>query len=374
MPIRRSSVRPVILCGGAGTRLWPLSRQAYPKQLLSVVGEESLLQETARRLSGAAFNPMLVVSGEDQGTFVKSQLDAVDVPLEAILLEPEGRNTAAAAMFAASWLTQAGLDELMLLMPSDHVVGDRDSFFAAIEKGISHAKQGAIVTFGVQPTEPNTQYGYIEAAEHAACSDSAFPIARFVEKPDAQTAAEYFASGRFFWNAGIFLAKASTLLAEMGKFLPASVEAIKSAVADGERDGPFFRPDAAAFAAAQNISIDHGIMEKTSLGMVVPVSMSWSDVGSWDAVWKLGDKDENGNVVRGDVVALDTRASLIRNDAGPLITAIGLDGIAVIAVEDVVFVAPLDRASEVKELVERLKAQGRDCVTLRAAERKDRSY
>jgi mannose-1-phosphate guanylyltransferase/mannose-6-phosphate isomerase len=315
----------------------------------------------------------LVVSGEDQGMLVKRQLDAADVAVEAILLEPEGRNTAAAAGLAAAWLMQAGRDEPMLLMPSDHVVGDREAFFAAIEKGIPHAEQGSIVTFGVQPTEPNTQYGYIEVAADELSSAGALPIARFVEKPDAEKAAEYFASGRFFWNSGIFLVKAGTLLAEMREFLPASIAAITSAVESAERDGQFVRPDAAAFGAAQNISIDHGIMEKTALGTVVPVSMSWSDVGSWDAVWKLEEKDEHGNVLRGDVVALDTSASLIRNDGGPLIAAVGLDGFAVIAVQDAVFIAPLDRASNVKELVERLKAQGRDSIRIRSNERNDGS-
>jgi mannose-1-phosphate guanylyltransferase/mannose-1-phosphate guanylyltransferase/mannose-6-phosphate isomerase len=310
------------------------------------------------------------VSGEEQSSLVERQLDAVGARIEAIILEPEGRNTAAAAAVAAAWLIQDASDELMLLVPSDHVVGDLDAFLAAIEKGMPHAEQGAIVTFGVQPTEPNTQYGYIEVAADAPSSDGAVPIARFVEKPDAGKAAEYFHSGRFFWNAGIFLVKASTLLAEMHRYLAASAETITRAVAAAHREGQFVRPDGEAFAAAQDISIDHGIMEKTSLGMVVPVSMRWSDVGSWDAVWKLGEKDERGNVLLGDVVALDTRASLIRNEGGPLIAAIGLDGIAVIAVEDAMLIAPLNRASEVKELVDKLRAEGRQCVTSPPNDRK----
>ena len=363
-------IQPVILCGGAGTRLWPVSRELYPKQLLRLMGEKTLLQQTATRLTGERFAPTIVVSGEDQRLFIRQQLEEVGASVEAILLEPEGRNTAAAASLAAAWLMQEGRDELMLLIPSDHVVGDQDAFLAAVEKGIPHAERGAIVTFGVQPTEPNTQYGYIEVAAYAAFPDGALPVAQFVEKPDAEAATQYFHSRRFFWNAGIFLVKASTLLEEMRRFLPASLETISRAVASAGRDGQFVRPDRDAFASAQNISIDHGIMEKTSLGMVVPVSMSWSDVGSWDAVWKLGEKDECGNVCRGNVLALDTRGSLIRNDGGPLIAAIGLDGIAVIAVEDAVLVAPLDRASDVKELVEKLKAQHGDCATSSADKRK----
>jgi len=360
MPIEQSSVRPVILCGGAGTRLWPLSRQAYPKQLLSVIGEESLLQQTARRLSGAGFSPMLVVSGEDQSAFIRSQLDAIGADLEAILLEPEGRNTAAAATLAAAWLMPAGADELMLLMPSDHVIGDRGAFLAAIEKGIPHAEQGAIVTFGAEATEPSTQYGYIEADQKLR--NGAFRIARFHEKPNAEKAAEYLATDRFYWNAGIFLVKAKTLLGEMRQFLPASLDAITDAVARASRDGIFVRPAADAFTRADNISIDNGIMEKTEHGVVVPVDMKWSDVGAWDAVWKLGEKDESGNVIQGDVVTIDTSGSLIRNDGGPLITTIGLKNVAVIAAGDAVFIAPLGRVAEVKKLVDQLKSEGRECV------------
>ncbi|HSU20104.1 MAG TPA: mannose-1-phosphate guanylyltransferase/mannose-6-phosphate isomerase, partial [Acidobacteriaceae bacterium] len=353
----------MILCGGAGTRLWPLSRQAYPKQLLRLLGKETLLQQTARRVSGTRFSSPLVVSGEDQRFFITRQLERIGVPVQAVLLEPEGRNTSAAATLAAAWLTDAGSDELMLLMPSDHVIEDRDSFFAAIEKGLPHAQQGAIVTFGAEPTEPNTQYGYIEAATDGSSDDGVFPIARFVEKPDAATARDYIASGRFFWNAGIFLMKASTLLEEMRQFLPSSLDAITAAVSGSTCDGLFVRPEPAAFASARNISIDHGIMEKTSHGVVVPVQMQWSDIGAWDAVWRLGEKDEAGNVVHGDVVLFDTRNSLVRSDGGPLVAALGLDNIAVIAVPDAVLVAPLDRASDVKNLVAALKAEKRECVS-----------
>jgi mannose-1-phosphate guanylyltransferase/mannose-6-phosphate isomerase len=330
-----------------------------------VLGEESLLQQTARRLSGARFSPMLVVSGEDQRFFIKRQLEAVDAAVEAILLEPEGRNTSAAAALAAAWLTGAGQDELMLLMPSDHVIGDPDAFLAAIEKGIPSAEQGAIVTFGAEPTEPNTQYGYIEAAM-GSDSDGVFTIARFVEKPDAATAAEYLASGRFFWNAGIFLVKTSTLLDQMREYLPSSLDAINGAVTHGSRDGLFVRPQPESFAAAQNISIDHGIMEKTSRGVVVPVQMRWSDIGSWDAVWKLSERDGSGNAIHGDVLAFDTRDSLLRSDDGPLVATVGIQKLAVIAVRDAVLVAPLDRASDVKSLVDQLKAEDRECVSLPA--------
>ena len=354
----------MILCGGAGTRLWPVSRQLFPKQLLPLMGNQSLLQQTARRLSDSLFEPAVIVSGEDQRFFIKRQLEAASASVEAILLEPVARNTSAAATLAAAWLDARGGDELMLIMPSDHVIGDTGAFLAAVRIGVSHAETGSIVTFGAQPTEPNTQYGYIEADTARSFGDGAAPIARFVEKPDPQKAAEYVQSGRFFWNSGIFLMKAATLLDEMREFLPESLDAILRSVKDSSVDGPFVRPAAEAFAEAQSISIDHGVMEKTTRGIVVPVEMRWSDVGAWDAVWKLSPKDDSGNAVHGEVVALDTRNSLLRSDGQALVAAIGLDGMAVIVVRDAVFVAPLDRVAEVKDLVEKLKADERDCVAL----------
>ena len=355
-------VRPVILCGGAGTRLWPASRQLFPKQLLPLTGEQSLLQQTAKRLSEPLFGPAVVVSGEDQRFFIKRQLEAAGAPVEVILLEPMARNTSAATALAAAWLRASGRDELMLIMPSDHVIADSEAFLAAVRTGIPHAEDGTIVTFGAKPTEPNTQYGYIEADTSRSFPDGAAPIARFVEKPDPETAAEYVQSGRFFWNSGIFLVKAGTLLDEMREFLPAGLEAIVSSVENAAVDGLFVRPAADAFAKAENISIDHGVMEKTTRGVVVPVEMQWSDVGAWDAVWKLSPKDGAGNAAQGDVVSIDTHNSLLRSDGQAMLATIGLDGMAVIAMRDAVFVAPMARVAEVKDLVEKLKGEERDCV------------
>jgi len=352
----------VILCGGAGTRLWPVSRQLFPKQLLPLMGDQSLLQQTAKRLPAGSFEPAVVVSGEDQRFFIKRQLESAGAPIEAILLEPEARNTSAAAALAAAWLEARGGEELMLVMPSDHVIADADAFLAAVKTAIPHAENGAIVTFGARPTEPNTQFGYIEGDTARSFPDGAAPIARFVEKPNPKTAAEYVQSGRFFWNSGIFLMKAATLLDEMRQFLPDSLDAIVRSVREASLDGLFVRPGAEAFATAQNISIDHGVMEKTTRGVVVPVEMQWSDVGAWDAVWKLSAKDAAGNATSGDVVAVDTRDSLLRADGKAMVAAIGLDKMAVIAVRDAVFVAPMERVAEVKELVDALKREGRDCA------------
>lgn len=330
--------------------------------MLPVVGDRSLLQQTAGRLSGEEFAPAIIVGGEDQRFFIQRQLHLAGTEPEAILLEPTARNTAAAAGLAAAWSLHQGRDDVLLLMPSDHVIGNEDAFLKAIDRGRPHANRGRIVTFGAKPTGPNTQYGYIEAEEEAPLADGVFPIARFVEKPDATTAAHYVASGRFFWNAGIFLVKASTLLDEMRQYLPASLDAIAASAKSATRDGLFVRPDADAFGEAENISIDNAVMEKTSRGAVVPVQMDWSDVGSWDAVWELGSKDANNNVGQGDVLAIDTSNSLLRSDGGTLVATVGLDRIAVIAVRDAVFVAPLDRVSDVKHIVATLTAAEREEV------------
>ena len=357
------SIRPVILSGGAGTRLWPVSRETFPKQLLPITADFSMLQQTAMRLSGAAFRPALVVGSEDQRFFIKRQLDQCGAAVDAIVLEPARRNTAAAAALAAEWVSARGEDEILLLMPSDHVISEDEAFRAAIQKGISQADNGAIVLFGAAPAAANTQYGYIEIDREHEPADGVFAISRFTEKPDAATAADYVESGRFLWNSGIFLLRASTLIEEMHRFLPQSLEAIKRGIANATVDGIFVRPDAEAFKEAESISIDHGLMEKTSRGVVVPMAVNWSDVGSWSAVWELGAKDADNNVFRGDVVAIDTRNSLLRSDGPALIAAVGLSDTAVIATRDAIFVAPIERASEVKAVVAALKLEDRPCVT-----------
>jgi mannose-1-phosphate guanylyltransferase/mannose-6-phosphate isomerase len=350
------------MSGGAGRRLWPLSRQTFPKQLLPIAGQESMLQATAARVLGSPFSRPIVVAGEEHRFFVKRQLESVGLGVDAIILEPFGRNTAAAAALAALWALANGKDDMLLLMPSDHVVEDVGAFHDAVRKGMAAAERGDLVTFGVRPDGPNTQYGYIEFDDSDDELAGIHRVSRFVEKPDEKRAREYVDSGRFAWNAGIFLFRASAFLEQMGRFLPDSLDAISRAMGSSAVDGVFTRPDKNAFAAAENISLDHGIMEKTDRCVVVPVDMGWSDVGSWEALWKISLHDPQNNVVQGDVVARDCRNSLIRSHDGGLVTAVGLDGMAVIAVRDAIFISPLDRAADVKLLVDELDNEGRECV------------
>jgi mannose-1-phosphate guanylyltransferase/mannose-6-phosphate isomerase len=320
-----------------------------------------MLRETAQRLVGPLFLAPVVVGGEEHRFFIKRQLDAVGIAVEAILLEPEPRNTAAAVALAAEWLRTRGSDELLLLTPSDHVIGDQAQFESAIDRGLSQAEAGAIVTFGINPTHPSTQYGYIETGE-GGTNDAAQPILKFIEKPDAHTARQYLEAGRFYWNSGIFLVKTSTLLHEMRRFLPESLDALEIAVQNATVDGAFVRPAADAFRMSEKVSFDIGIMEKVDRGVVVPVNMDWSDVGSWSAVWQISPKDDADNVKQGNVVAIDTKSSLVRSDSNTLIATVGLENMAVVAVRDAVLVAPLDRAGDVKLIVEQLRHQAPDCV------------
>lgn len=314
-----------------------------------------MLQQTIERVSGERFAPAIIVSGEELHRLLKEQLSASNVPIEAMILEPVGRNTAAAAGLAAAWLDWTSRDELLLLMPADHDIADRQSFINAVEAGVPEAEKGAIVTFGAQPTEPNTQYGYIEADPNDEIAPGTYRIARFHEKPSAEKASEYIASGNFYWNCGIFLAKSSVILDELGKHLRPSAAAIKEAVRRATTDGVTVQPAQGPFEGAESISIDHAIMEKTDRGVVVPVSMQWSDVGGWNAVWKLGQKDSDGNVRTGNIVAIDTRNSLLRSDGTTVIAAIGLENQIVIAVDGAILVAPIDRAAEVKDILGKLE-------------------
>ena len=338
-------MQPVILCGGSGTRLWPLSREYHPKPLHAVNGERTLLQETALRCQSEP----LVICNESHRFLVQEQLRRAGVRPRAILLESKGRGTAAALTLSAIHAITAD-DPVLLVMPSDHFIAQRDAFQRAMARGAALAEQGKIVAFGVPPSAPETGYGYIKSrGEH---------LEAFVEKPDAATAAQYLASGAYLWNAGIFAVKASVWLDAIGEFRPDIFKACERAYRQGKRDGAFYRVDPAAFAECPSDSIDYAVMEKTTDGMVVRLDAGWSDVGAWDALWDIETKNADGNVIHGDVHAADTRNALLIAQHR-LLACVGLDDVVVIETADAVMVARKDKAQAIGPLVAQLKAAGR---------------
>jgi len=355
-----AQIHPVILSGGAGTRLWPLSRAAYPKQLLPLVSERTLLQETAaRNLSDVGFAAPLLICNEDHRFLVDEQLRQVAIEPQAILLEPIARNTGPAIAAAALWLLARDPDALMLVQPSDHVVADTEAFHRAVMQGIAAAHAGRLVTFGVKPTRPDTGYGYIQAGGTLASADGVHSVDRFVEKPNRETAERFLTDGNFLWNSGIFLLSARAYLDELARINPAMLAACERAMQTGEEDLVFFRLDRAAFAEAPSLSIDHAVMEHTNRAAVVPVDMAWSDVGSWHALRDIGDADGAGNVLNGDVLAEKVTNSYIRSTGGRLVAAVGLDNVVIVATDDAVLVADADCAAQVSGLVTTLRQRNR---------------
>ena len=348
-------IRPVILSGGGGTRLWPLSRSGNPKQFHRLFGDHSLLQATALRCRGEQFADPLISTGEEQRFFVVSQLEEVDVEPAAILLEPVSRNTAPAIAAAAFWALKRGEDDPLLVMPSDHLIKDEAAFRAAIEAALPAALEGKLLTFGIRPTRPHIGYGYIQAAEAGGAEPR--HVQRFVEKPDLARAAEFVADGRYYWNSGIFLFRPSAFLRELEHHAPDVADRVGAAMSAAIADGPFVRPAAAAFAASPNISIDYAVMERSDGVLVLPVSFGWSDVGSWEAVHALQADGREDNVLSGDVVAVDVTSSMIRSDSDATVAVVGLDRILCVVTDDAVFVAPLNRAEEVKQVVEELRGR-----------------
>ncbi len=338
-------MQPVILCGGSGTRLWPLSREYHPKPLHAVNGERTLLQETALRCQSEP----LVICNESHRFLVQEQLRRAGIRPRAILLESKGRGTAAALTLSAIHAITAD-DPVLLAMPSDHWIAQRDAFQSAMARGAALAEQGKIVAFGVPPTAPETGYGYIR-------SQGEF-LEAFVEKPDAATAAQYLASGQYLWNAGIFAVKASVWLDAIGEFRPDIFKACERAYRQGKRDGAFYRVDPAAFAECPSDSIDYAVMEKTTDAMVVRLDAGWSDVGAWDALWDIEAKNADGNVIHGDVHAADTRNALLIAQHR-LLACVGLEDVVVIETADAVMVARKDKAQAIGPLVAKLKAAGR---------------
>ena len=351
-------LHPVILSGGSGSRLWPLSRQNLPKQFLALVGERSLYQETvlrASRLLGA--QAPVTVCSDDHRFMVGEQLQGVGVASGGILLEPVARNTAPAIALAALHLTAASPDATMLVLPADHLIEDEAAFRDAVARAMALAEAGWLVTFGIHPDSPETGYGYI--ARGAALGDGGFEVARFVEKPDLATAQAYLADGGYAWNSGMFLFRAQRYLDELAAHAPAMLEAVRKAHAAARSDLDFIRVDADAFAASPGDSIDYAVMEKTDRAAVVPVSCGWSDIGSWSSLWSVAEHDDDGNRTEGDVIAVDTRGSLVRASERRLIATLGVEDLVVIDTPDATLVARKDRVQDVKAIVDKLKQAGR---------------
>jgi len=347
-------ITPVILSGGSGSRLWPMSRRDYPKQFLPLAGDNTMLQDTALRVGVAdRFAPVLVVCNEEHRFMVAEQLRRLDQPPQGILLEPIGRNTAPALTAAALWLLARDPDATMLVLPSDHVVQDIPAFRKAAYTAAEAAQSGQLVTFGIEPRAPETGFGYIAAGTPDPDIDGVRKVDGFVEKPDRPTAKGFVAGGNHFWNSGMFVFRADALIAEIEKFAPDVATATRAALANGAEDLDFFRLDPDTFATAPAVSIDYAVMEKTDRANMVPVSMGWSDVGSWGALWEIGDKDSDGNVVVGDVMQVGSSDCYLRSD-GPLVAAIGLEDFVVVASTDAVLVAPMNEVQQVRDIVEQL--------------------
>ena len=354
-----SKIIPVLLCGGSGTRLWPLSRKSYPKQFVPLVGEETLFQASAARLSGAGYGAPMVLTNSDFRFIVTEQLSGAGIDPGAILIEPSGRNTAPAVLAAALYLAQQEPEALMLVAPSDHVVPDADAFRAAVAAGQGAAAAGQIVTFGIKPTHAETGYGYLELdGDPGDFSPRAIGLKRFVEKPDAATADTMLASGQFLWNAGIFLFSVKTILEAFAAYAPELLAPVQASVTDGQPDLGFFRLDPDAWEGCPDISIDYAVMEKADNLTVVPFAAGWSVLGGWDAVWREAGPDENGVVTAGHATAIDCENSLIRSeDEGLEVVGIGLKDVIAVAMPDAVLVADSRRAQDVKRAVAALKAK-----------------
>ncbi len=352
-------ILPVILSGGTGTRLWPLSREGYPKQFWPLASDRPMLVETAARAEGPDFAPPMVVCNEAHRFLVAEQLRGRGA---RIVLEPEGRNSGPAIAAAALLAEEASPGTVMWIMAADSAIEDVPALHAALAQAAAAARAGRIVTFGMAPTAPETGYGYIEAGEDLPGLPGVRAIARFVEKPDAARAAAFVAGGRHLWNSGMFVATASALLAELERHEPAMLAAVRRAVEGAKRDMDFVRLDAAAFAAATSISIDHAVMERTGNAAVVPAAIGWSDIGSWAALWEISARDEAGNAASGPVELLDARNCLVRSE-GILTGVVGLQDAVVVVTDDAVLAMHRDRAQDVKKLVEALRAKGRKEAT-----------
>jgi len=352
-------IYPVLLCGGSGTRLWPLSRTAYPKQLLPLLSDRTMLQETAARTTDdPLFGPPLIIANTEHRFLIAEQLAEIGVEPGRIVLEPARRNTAPALAAAALLLIAKDPGAIMFVEPSDHLIADVEAFRNVVHLAAPAAARGHFVTFGIAPTRPETGYGYIEAGDGIAEHAGVHVLSRFVEKPDSVTAQTYVESGAYHWNSGIFLLPAVEYLKELERLQPGVVEACRGAVEEGRDDNSFFHLDEAAFTASPDISIDYAVMEHTDRAAIVPAEMGWNDVGSWHALMDAHPRDEDGNVLQGDVMAESVSNCYIRSD-GRLVAALGLDNIVVVSTEDALLVASADRCGDVGRMVEAMSRDNR---------------
>lgn len=348
---------PIIMAGGSGTRLWPLSRQLHPKQFLPLVDTQfSMLQATINRLAGLTDTSPQLICNEEHRFLAAEQLRQLGLEDINILLEPVGRNTAPAIALAALQATAEGDDPLMLVLAADHLIQDTEAFHDGIRIAAVLAEAGKLVSFGITPTRPETGYGYLR--QGASVGNGGFEVTRFVEKPDAETAQLYLAEGDYYWNSGMFMFKASRYLEELETFEPEIVFWCREALAKGQRDMHFTRIDREAFLQCPDNSIDYAVMEKTHQAVMVPLDANWSDIGSWTALWEAGSRSEGGNLLKGDVISVDTSNSYVYSESR-LVTTVGVNDLIVVETKDAVLVAHKDHVQDVKRVVEKLKADGR---------------
>ncbi|MDF1577552.1 MAG: mannose-1-phosphate guanylyltransferase/mannose-6-phosphate isomerase [Desulfurivibrionaceae bacterium] len=355
---------PVIMAGGSGTRLWPLSRELYPKQFLALTSEETMFQSTVARCAGMAGAEAPIILCKDEHRFlVGEQLQRSGAEAGAIILEPVGRNTAPAVAVAALQAMAGGDDPVLLILPSDHVITAQEKFRRAVTAGERLAAAGSLITFGIVPDCPETGYGYIKSGSVIDEKNQAFRVDRFVEKPDLKMAEKYLESGDYLWNSGMFMFKASVLIAELDKYAPGIMTACRAAFAQKVYDLDFIRLDRDAFSLCPDESIDYAVMEKTAAAAVIPIDCGWSDVGSWAALHEVSDSDAAGNVIKGDVIVTDTSGCYLRSESR-LVAAVGLRDHIVIETSDAVVVAPRNRSQDVKAIVEQLRAEHRSETVL----------
>jgi mannose-1-phosphate guanylyltransferase/mannose-6-phosphate isomerase len=356
-------ITPVIMAGGTGSRLWPLSRELYPKQFLTITGNESMLQQTVARLSGIEHVAPVLICNEEHRFIAAEQMRLGGYEHGGIILEPVGRNTAPAIALAALQAVNNaidGEDPVLLVLAADHIIENEQAFKASVEKALSFAENGQLVTFGIVPTAPETGYGYIKSGSQ---DGDAFSVSEFVEKPDLATAEKYLASDNYYWNSGMFLFKASRYLEELQKFAPDMLDVCKRAIAAASQDVEFIRVDKAIFATCPDDSVDYAVMEPlcaqgSSSVMMVPMDAGWSDVGSFSALWEVSAKDENKNLIKGDVITVDSTNNYIYAE-NKLVTTVGVDNLVIVETKDAILVASKDKVQDVKEIVNQLKAAGR---------------